>query len=167
PYDPSMTNALLGTSNLNRKARGTTIPALLCPSDAFNKVLFNAYGGNWARGNYAASAGHEDMFGPYFDAAGNYKPWSDKTFTPKPNCNFGVMGPNITRSLKQITDGTSKTIMVGEIRAGITELDGRGVWALGMAGASIVCHYGSTASDDNGPNVCDLRADDVYSDVCS
>jgi prepilin-type N-terminal cleavage/methylation domain-containing protein/prepilin-type processing-associated H-X9-DG protein len=172
PYDPSITNPLAGAGNLNKKARGTVIPALLCPSDAFNKVLFKAYGDNWARGNYAASAGHEDIYGPYFDTAGAnptyaYKPWSDKTFTPKPACNFGVMGPNISRSLKQITDGTSKTIMVGEIRAGITELDGRGVWALGMPGASIVCHYGSTASDDNGPNACDLRADDVYSDVCS
>jgi prepilin-type N-terminal cleavage/methylation domain-containing protein/prepilin-type processing-associated H-X9-DG protein len=165
PYSPSMSNPLLGANNLNRKARGTPIPSLLCPSDAYNRILFNSYGGNWARGNYAANAGREYIFGTYFNAAGDYLPWT--TPASKPACNFGVMGPNTTRSLKQITDGTSKTIMVGEIRAGITENDGRGVWALGMAGASIVCKYGSYQSDDNGPNVCDLRGDDVYSDVCS
>ena len=165
PYNPSMTNALAGTSNLNKKARGTQISALLCPSDPYNRVMFQAYGANWARGNYAANAGREFIYGTYFDTAAKdyaYKPWTDQTL--KPPCNFGVMGPNTTRTLKQITDGTSKTIMIGEIRAGITEFDGRGVWALGMPGASVVCRYGS-GSDDNGPNNCSVLGDDVYADV--
>jgi prepilin-type processing-associated H-X9-DG protein len=162
PYNPSITNAPLGASNLNRKARGTQITALLCPSDPFNRVLFNALGGNWARGNYAANAGREFIYGSYFSAAGDYRPWTDPA--QKPACNLGVMGPNTAVTLKRVTDGTSKTIMVGEIRAGITEFDGRGVWALGMPGASNVCRYGS-GSDDNGPNNCSVLGDDVYADV--
>ena len=39
----------------------------------------------------------------------------------------GVMGPNVSVSLSKILDGTSKTIMLGEIRAGVTDRDARGV----------------------------------------
>jgi prepilin-type processing-associated H-X9-DG protein len=76
------------------------------------------------------------------------------------------MGPNVAVTLKRVVDGTSKTIMLAEIRAGITEGDGRGVWALGHAGASLVAMYGS-GGDDQGPNQPDYRADDVIADDCS
>jgi prepilin-type processing-associated H-X9-DG protein len=89
------------------------------------------------------------------DSAG----WQSKT-------RGGVMGPNASVRLKQITDGTSKTILVGEIRAGLTDKDARGVWALGHAGASLLAMYGS-GGDDNGPNAPYALADDVYSDVCN
>lgn len=110
----------------NQVARATVIPVLLCPSDSFNRVLYQGgaassarHGGGWGRTNYAASAGRSDidvatMNGP--DSA----PWKDI-------CMRGVMGPNASVTLKRITDGTSKTIMLGEIRAGITENDARRV----------------------------------------
>ena len=45
----------------NYLARGTEINVLLCPSDPFNRIKYNPAGaphnGNWARTNYAASAG--------------------------------------------------------------------------------------------------------------
>jgi prepilin-type N-terminal cleavage/methylation domain-containing protein/prepilin-type processing-associated H-X9-DG protein len=155
----------------NQKARSTVIAALLCPSDGFNRALYQGgssdektamHGGNWGRTNYAASAGRSDidvttMNGP--DSA----PWKDPKIAP---CMRGVMGPNAAVTLKQITDGTTKTIMIGEIRAGITENDSRGVWAMGHAGPSIVAHYAG-GSDDDGPNYCGTRADDVYADVCA
>ncbi len=53
------------------------------------------------------------------------------------------MGPNTATPLRRITDGTSKTFMVGEIRTGTTSQDARGVWALGQAGASLLAAYGS------------------------
>jgi prepilin-type processing-associated H-X9-DG protein len=37
---------------------------------------------------------------------------------------------------------------------------------MGLAGSSLISMYGS-GSDDNGPNYCDARADDVYSDICA
>jgi prepilin-type processing-associated H-X9-DG protein len=55
--------------------------------------------------------------------------------------------------------------MVGEIRAGISPYDSRGVWALGHAGPSLLAMFGS-GSDDNGPNFPDYYGDDVYSDSC-
>ena len=51
--------------------------------------------------------------------------------------------------------------MLGEIRAGLSDLDARGVWAMGHAGASLVAMYGA-GGDDNGPNACWPLGDDVY-----
>ncbi len=61
------------------------------------------------------------------------------------------MGPNVGVKLRQITDGTSKTIMLGEIRAGLNEKDRPRVWAIGHAGTSLIAMYGG-GSDDDGPN---------------
>ena len=44
---------------------------------------------------------------------------------------------NYGSTLLAITDGTSNTIMVAELRAGISPLDPRGVWAMGFSGSSI------------------------------
>ena len=45
---------------------------------------------------------------------------------------------NYGSTLLAITDGTSNTIMVAELRAGVSPLDPRGVWAMGFSGSSIV-----------------------------
>jgi prepilin-type N-terminal cleavage/methylation domain-containing protein len=160
-------------NNVNRIARGQRIPVLLCPSDAqYNQVLFTGVGkgaflgDNWARTNYAASGGRGDFW--YQDGPGtrymngpDSPGWTD-------GCFRGAMGPNTSVTLRRVTDGTTKTIMVGEIRSGISQGDSRGAWALGHAGASIITGYGA-GGDDNGPNVCNAshREDDVFSDVCT
>jgi prepilin-type processing-associated H-X9-DG protein len=152
----------------NQKARATEIASLLCPSDPFNRVLYQGtYGGevgakhgvNWARTNYAASAGRGFIYpgvGASYMSGPDSPAWKDQ-------CYRGVMGPNVAASMKRITDGTSKTIMLGEIRAGLTPNDARGVWAMGHAGASLLAAYGG-GSDDNGPNAAYSSADDVYTD---
>jgi prepilin-type N-terminal cleavage/methylation domain-containing protein len=162
-----------GTSNVNRIARGAMIPVLLCPSDAeYNRVLYGQpgrgawQGDNWGRTNYAASSGRAELWYPdnnnHYEASGPTSTgWTDP-------CMRGVMGPNASVSLRRVTDGTSKTIMLGEIRAGLTPGDSRGAWAMGHAGASLLAAYGA-GGDDNGPNVCNAehREDDVFADDCS
>ncbi len=155
-------------TNRNYIARGTVIPSLLCPSDGNNKAFYQGksgspHGGNYARTNYAANAGRGYLYPyspgkPLYYAKAGDPPWAD-------GCVRGVMGPNTATPLRRITDGTSKTFMVGEIRTGTTSQDARGVWALGQAGASLLAAYGS-GTDANGPNSCDPDADDVYSDIC-
>jgi prepilin-type N-terminal cleavage/methylation domain-containing protein/prepilin-type processing-associated H-X9-DG protein len=156
------------TTNRNYIARGTEIPVLLCPSDANNRVLYqgaigSGHGGNWARTNYAANAGGAYLFATCttLDLCA-YGPDSDGWKSGK---RRGVMGPNASVAFRRITDGASKTILLGEIRAGLTALDARGTWALGHAGASLLAMYGSEG-DANGPNACYPLADDIYSDVC-
>jgi prepilin-type N-terminal cleavage/methylation domain-containing protein len=160
-------NTPLDATNRNRTARGTQLQILLCPSDSYNRVYYQgvgttpALGDNWARGNYAANAGGADIY-PIADTADDFRRMQGpKSAGWKSDCKRGVMGPNASVTLAKILDGTSNTIMLGEIRAGVTERDSRGIWALGHAGPSLVAGYGSNG-DDNGPNACNSRADDVY-----
>jgi prepilin-type N-terminal cleavage/methylation domain-containing protein/prepilin-type processing-associated H-X9-DG protein len=154
----------------NQKARATPIPSMMCPSDPYvrapyqgttSKAQEHRHGSNWARANYAASAGR--LF--IYPGTGMYGSTADSPAWRDP-CLRGVIGPNVGVRVKRITDGTTKTIMLGEIRAGINESDARGVWAIGQAGASMIAAYGSN-SDANGPNYCNVHGDDTYSDMCA
>ena len=144
---------------VNRESRGMSLSVFLCPSDGNNKIKFDGtvgrQGDNWARGNYAANGGN----GPYLK---NYSNFIDGPQSPGwlNRLTRGVMGPNCTSTLKQITDGTSHTVMLGEIRAGVHEGDPRGIWAFGHVGGNSVAWMGSRG-DDNGPNVCTPQGDDV------
>jgi hypothetical protein len=159
PYTPGIEN---GTSAASRNwvARGTPIPSLLCPSDPNNRVVYQGRNGNWARNNYGANTGRAFIHSTAgFSGAANDPIWKD-------NCQRGVMGVNTAVRLKRITDGTTKTIMLGELRAGITEQDPRGVWALGHAGPSLLARYGS-GGDVIGPNYCDVHGDDIDFSMCA
>ncbi|MBA4107080.1 MAG: hypothetical protein C0485_15145 [Pirellula sp.] len=154
-------------SNKNYIARGAAISVLLCPTDANNRVLYQGatavHGANWGRTNYAGNAGGAYLFSscdpPELCANGPDSPgWLSSK-------RRGVMGPNAAAAFQKITDGTSNTILIGEIRTGLTEKDARGVWAMGHAGASLLAMFGSDG-DANGPNACYPTSDDVYSDVC-
>jgi prepilin-type processing-associated H-X9-DG protein len=103
----------------------------------------------WARGNYAATAGFTDSdhttdgsncFGnnPFDGQASDGIVPGDPTnpaLSKGPIFFFSTTGSNGTR-ISEITDGTSNTCMFNEIRAGISPLDPRGVWALGHPGCS-------------------------------
>lgn len=145
----------------HREARGSELAVMLCPSDVNTATKFDGaasrQGDNWARGNYAANGGN----GPYLK---NYTNFIDGPESPgwlNP-LTRGVMGPNCTSTLAQITDGTTNTALLGEIRAGVHDGDPRGSWAFGHVGGNVIAWMGSHG-DDNGPNVCTPQGDDVYS----
>ena len=123
---------------------GKKINAYLCPTDSMNGQLFTVAsvpgdantGGGWARGNYGISAGYEDYD---HQAWGNSYKSSKKGYvstvngmrsTPLCSTNFGS-------KLRDITDGPSQQFMFCELRAGLTNYDPRGIWAMGLPGASI------------------------------
>jgi prepilin-type N-terminal cleavage/methylation domain-containing protein len=176
-----------GAANIaNIRARGNEIAVLKCPSDGNNQVPFGSsqLGDNWARGNYAANVGPgvwwnagagtstvaQAIMGtanPANSAAPMSPTWLGAN-TPI-NSNWpakvrGVFSPNRTTKLSAISDGTSKTMMLGEIRAGIDGLDPRGAWALPHPGGSLIAGHGS-GGDSNGPNNCEARADDLASSL--
>lgn len=142
----------------NYKTRGTTITVMLCPSDSFNsESLFQGRktekGENWARGNYGANAALGFMSKGNRPAGGpETKYWQDSQ-------TRGVMGLNVGLSIAQITDGTSHTMLIGELRAGINDRDPRGTWALGAHGSSSLWGHGT--DNDIGPNSCTPGGDGI------
>jgi len=156
----------------NARGRATPLGSMLCPSDPYNQVPFagngngapsemNSYGGTygdttrdlpWARGNYACNGGlgfmsavHQNWScaGPASTSAPG---WGNRYLR-------GVMGANTSCLLKQISDGTSKTLMLGEMRAGVVSFDCRGVWA--MSGGPSSLWANGYHGDCNGPNHVD------------
>lgn len=127
----------------NRLPRGTELSFMKCPSDGFNRQKFAGVASgdndNWARGNYAANGCNLEL-----SWLGDQGGWADLT-------RRGVMGPNVALTISGVVDGTSNTMLLGEIRAGISDKDRRGVWAMGTAGPSSLYWHGYSG-DDNGPN---------------
>lgn len=145
----------------------TEISTFLCPSDAGQSNPFVGGINNltWARGNYGYNA---------------YQYWGDnganRIINGNPpgtlnadqqklemfkdfNIGIGAVG-QAGLSLKQISDGLSSTIMLGEMRVGLSSRDRRGVWAMGMCGSSFHCRHASDIQ--GGPNSCGKGDDDVY-----
>jgi prepilin-type N-terminal cleavage/methylation domain-containing protein/prepilin-type processing-associated H-X9-DG protein len=149
----------------NAPVRETVIDSFRCPSDTYaaTPAEFFLGAGNltrWARGNYACNAGNGPLLTRNFpDGTGDGidGPNSDGWKNPK---RRGAIGPNVAVRLKEITDGTSNTMLLGELRAGLIATDRRGAWALGQAGGSMLIWHGTTG-DDNGPNTCNKWADDT------
>jgi prepilin-type N-terminal cleavage/methylation domain-containing protein len=147
------------------------IPVLLCPSDKNNQIKwrkpppgvsifvppppsgYQTYG----RLNYGANACLMPPFdyGPTNFGGGHNNPcgashqeaWSFQA--PHSWMTRGVMGFSTSVGIRQITDGTSKTVLLWEIRAGVTDADFRGSWADGRpAGSTLWFHIWA------GPNIC-------------
>src|SRR5207237_9586466 len=55
----------------------------------------------------------------------------------------GIFGVNWGADLSGVTaaDGTSNVIMFNEVRARLNDADGRRVWAMGVAGASVTAAH--------------------------
>jgi prepilin-type N-terminal cleavage/methylation domain-containing protein/prepilin-type processing-associated H-X9-DG protein len=123
---------------------GTPVKTYLCPSDPYNQMPYldavtGPIGGpstGWARGNYGVTAGYED----YDHQNGGASYTTSQAGIPQQNgmISSPVMAANYGAKILEITDGSSNTIMVAELRAGLTPVDPRGVWALGFPGASIM-----------------------------
>lgn len=142
---------------VNRVPRGAELAGMLCPEDRGNETKFAtpAEGDNWARGNYAANASLGSYSGGTTLPAGagpNAPAWKNPLLG-------GVMGANAARRMGQIGDGTSKTILVSEVRIGLNEIDRRGVWALGGPASSSLWWHGS--NDVMSPNPCNPSTDNI------
>lgn len=124
----------------------------LCPSDVGNTTPFQGYLNNpgpWARGNYAANAGPG-----WWQMSLNGRSYQESYGSTGP-----VFGINFGATLARIPDGTSATILINEVRTGVSATDPRGVWAMGFPGSSITA--GNAISDCTTPNDNHEGSDDV------
>jgi prepilin-type N-terminal cleavage/methylation domain-containing protein/prepilin-type processing-associated H-X9-DG protein len=141
-----------------RAIRTTTISNLLCPSDVKEQQLTacSLNGGGWARGNYAASAGPGWLHYTVDGRSGIGSSGAGVTGSAG-----GMMGVNWGAELNQVAilDGTSSTVMVSEIRTGLKDIDRRGTWAMGVAGASVTA--ANAIGDCTAPNDQAEKSDDI------
>lgn len=134
--------------------REIELPVMKCPTDANNRIPYmDGSDKKWARGNYGANMGLT-LADNLVQDSGN-TPWWNNTGAR------GVMGPQHSVTIGEISDGASNTIMLAELRSGLTAKDCRGTWAMGGAGPSAICRNGYICGDDNGPNYLVNGADDI------
>jgi prepilin-type N-terminal cleavage/methylation domain-containing protein len=145
----------------NAIPRGTELSVMLCPSDHGRGELFMGSGGNWARGNYAYNALQIWPDSMLWETMIIDNPVGRSGFRI---FNFGMggfddasIGRRDVLNFSKITDGTSKTIMLAEMRVGVNAQDRRGVWAMGMCGSNFHCRHAAF-----GPNDCNQNIDDIY-----
>ena len=105
---------------------------MLCPSDIGSSSIFrkSEATGEWARGNYAVN-GFQFWPDSRFVKQAQGRDDSSPNMTPYLDYIIGMGAVNVTRSISQISDGTTNTIMLAELRVGLSERDRRGVWAMG------------------------------------
>jgi prepilin-type N-terminal cleavage/methylation domain-containing protein/prepilin-type processing-associated H-X9-DG protein len=146
-----------GGTDDNRIPRGTEIGVMLCPSDIGRGNLFQGSGGNWGRGNYGYNAFE------FWPNNGTWKKFfTDPVYKPLYNFNIGVGGfddgdDRQVFNFTKITDGTTHTIMLAEMRVGLSPKDRRGVWAMGMCGSNMHCRHAGYAIND-----CGGYNDDIF-----
>ncbi len=153
------------TAAVNMPARSTQLPFMICPSDQFARKPFMGtrngsttnLGDNWARGCYGANASLAFMtvtqHGGNSGATSKSQGWNN-------TLHRGIMGANTCLDIGGIKDGTTNTILIGHIRAGVVDFDARGVWAMSGGCPSSLWAHGQIG-DDNGPNAISSDADDV------
>jgi prepilin-type N-terminal cleavage/methylation domain-containing protein/prepilin-type processing-associated H-X9-DG protein len=157
----------------NTTVRSSRLAVFVCPTDPMNDpsnnffqpsdiALFTGAGvtypqdqmkgiplTNWARGNYGAVQGNTD---PDHQINGIDDPGA----SPKAPSHVGVMGLNFGSKLSSVTDGTSNTAFIAELRSGLSTADVRGVWAMGLGMASLAGHakpYNPTPNNLKGFNI--------------
>jgi prepilin-type N-terminal cleavage/methylation domain-containing protein/prepilin-type processing-associated H-X9-DG protein len=144
--------------------RDKVIKTYQCPSDGNANTPctqpLSGVGGNWARGNYGANGGPGNVWWSRPNGAGNTGgPWGYNGQGPFSVWTGGT-GSKVGMGVATIPDGSSNTVLVAELLAGITQGDVRGVWAAGSVGSSIVtaCADGDCRVP-NDPNNC---SDDIW-----
>lgn len=139
----------------NVKGRSRELEVMLCPTDIGRGKPYDNGSGAWARGNYGYNAGLALILNN--EGAWN-RTINDSNGVPMV-CGRGVGGADVACTVAQITDGTSHTIALAELRTGLSPKDRRGVWAMPMVGSNLLSQHGSNYA--GGPNDCTPGTDDL------
>jgi prepilin-type N-terminal cleavage/methylation domain-containing protein/prepilin-type processing-associated H-X9-DG protein len=139
PITIGTTPAYATVNNSWRSVGGVDLAVFQCPSDGANRQHYTDPSSNpanpgvgWARGNYGVTASFQDY---------DHMAWGRTRATNVLGTSIlasPMMAANYGARFAEVTDGLTNTIMVAELRSGLTAQDPRGVWALGLPSSSIV-----------------------------
>jgi len=152
----------LTSSNAGRTI-SAQVPTYQCPSDnAANRLVSNPtiLGQNvWARGNYAINAGPQD----YSASANlNSSPVAVPGFSTATLPGVGPTSVNKGSAIQRIVDGSSNTVLFGEVRTGVVDTDPRGTIFAGWAGMSVLAGHAQNGIDDVPNSTLNTTAGDVF-----
>jgi prepilin-type processing-associated H-X9-DG protein len=138
--------------NNNAVVRGTFIEPYVCPSDSFATIDngMTRYNGPWARSSYAIN-------GSWRANRSWMHVWKLENNGNSPH-ERGIAGQFQGARIADITDGTSNSVAVWEIRSGPRPNDPRGAWALGRG----VIEGGCGEGDCLGVNYQPANPDDIH-----
>lgn len=153
--------------DINRTGRETELSVMLCPSDTGGGNPFQGKrnDGHWARGNYAINGFQ------FWPSSGPIRAMrGDDSSNPASRyIDFNIGMGGVTRpvmSLRNIQDGATNTIMLAELRTGLSPNDRRGVWAMGMCGSNFHCRHAVLPINSCGGFDDDVYdVDEIYQDV--
>jgi prepilin-type N-terminal cleavage/methylation domain-containing protein/prepilin-type processing-associated H-X9-DG protein len=156
-----------GAASINAIPVSAKIPVLLCPSDNPNMEPFQngpaANPASWGRCNYLYNSAQFFPSQPLLAVLSKVAPPTpnDAQFLERLDYNvgMGVIDGGGERTIAQLSDGTTHTIMLAESRIGVAAFDRRGVWAMGMCGSNFHCRH--AFNNVNGVNSCTGTEDDV------
>ncbi len=158
---------------INEQARSTELSVMLCPSDTgIGDPFIEKDGGRWARGNYGLNA-HQywpnkelnkvamglSVTGAVYEKFANLLDFNIGLGGYAILGEGGTLKASPNMSIARLSDGTTNTIMLAEMRVGIAPSDRRGVWAMGLCGSNYHCRH--AANGVNSPNSCGTGEDDV------
>ena len=128
--------------------RSEELPIFKCPTDPQSSGNFCSYaGGGWARGNYGM----------------NISPCHFGVGSGGSNSLGGIGGDNHVVRMRDVTDGSSNTVAVDELRAGLNEHDLRGSWAMPGLSAGTAAMF----NDASAPNNREPYSDDMENCIVS
>jgi prepilin-type N-terminal cleavage/methylation domain-containing protein len=165
-YLPSKRFGAGGPSAPNAPLVAAELPVFLCPSDnGSGQPYISGPAGNeasWGRSNYGLNTA---QYYPQLNWIQGLN--GESGINPPPrlretldySVGMGVY-EGAEKSIAQIPDGTTNTIMLGEMRVGLGSVDRRGVWAMGMCGSNFHCRH-ATHGIVRAVNSCNDTDDDI------
>lgn len=156
------------------------VPTYVCPSDGSSLAPYECPVVNytlpagqatatWNRGNYAANWGPQAFKNGGVPQGFINGQDNNINFTPPTINGVVALGkgpiwpttknPQKSIAIKNIIDGSSNTILVGEVRAGRYPKDPRGVWGIPCVGSSSIMNY--SRGDAQFINDTSTNSDDV------
>jgi prepilin-type N-terminal cleavage/methylation domain-containing protein len=153
-----------GGANVNAPLVATPIAIFQCPSDANAQYPFqNGPTDNpamWARLNYGYNWAQFYPDGTRMSQLAGITPFTGGGFFDFLDFNIGMgVVEGYEKGMAEIADGSSNTLMLGEMRAGMSARDRRGTWAMGMCGSNFHCRHAFNGV--TGVNSCNPGDDDI------